>query len=176
MFPCQDKRQKIVNEERLLEKTKAIKEWYFARFCPTRKLQFKEKVNIFVKLNFTKLINIEEHFEIMQKLLDKVGYCEYCEDYIGLSPVHRRSKNIGVLYGCCKELGYQAVKYNGVCSEWFPKKFWRQLIYYTIRKYYGPFPYNCDYCVDYEKEDIKNYKAEKWIMLHKDPRWIEDGY
>ena len=95
MFPCQSIRQKTVDGEKLLEKTKTIKEWYLSRFCPTGKPQFGEKVNLFVKLNFSKLLNIEDHFEIMQKLLDKVGYCEYCEEYIGLSPIHRKSKNIG---------------------------------------------------------------------------------
>jgi hypothetical protein len=173
MFPFNSLRQRYREIDRKDLQIEVIQQWCRNRFSAERKVKFGQKINLFVKANILQLVDIDKHFDKLKKVLDKVGSCEYCENYIGESPINRH-QGVSVLYGCCKIPPYAAVKYDYVCYEWYPKMFWKQLIYYSIRKYYGPYPYSCNYFVDYGKEAIRDYREERYTL--RDDARLNEGY
>lgn len=65
--------------------------------------------------------------QIGTSLVKLYGYCEYCKNYLGPNPIHRKKFNIFVITGYCKEFA-RPIRPNDRCSCIDLNNFWLQIL------------------------------------------------
>lgn len=126
MFPYHTNHKNILADNKKREQEKAIQLWLEERFRGNP---------AYIEYILEEFPKLKENFEPIKKYLDKVGFCEYCNYYIGTSPNARKFKNVGVLYGCCvKDALHFAIKYSDTCIYWKPKELWEDILFYKMEK------------------------------------------
>lgn len=90
--------------------------------------------------------------QIGTSLLKEYGHCEYCKNYLGPNPIHRKMYDIFVINGYCREVT-KTVKPNDRCSFIDLNSFWLQIVKKKVGKVYKGY----------------DYLEERWP-------WIKPGY
>ena len=76
-------------------------------------------------------------------LLKRFGFCEFCEGYIGTSPLLRKRKNISILSSYC-EIRFRKTTPEERCQYWSPRKPYEAIILNELWK-------SCGYLLPFDK-------------------------